>query len=277
MNKLLNSALTLFFMVPSSMAMAAIPVTPLSSVYITLFEGQQYKAWDQLNSTWPALKSEIQRREWVKALRMLVSQQCGNNSPINTPEWLDEPVIEFIQRDIPLNRIYKIRMKAKTSHQELKIRLVSPSGRNLLEDTQLVFTKSNHFYLESKDYGVGFEAGIYELEIINNTDTWKIKISFQGTDDINWVNRINSHISTRRPKQPLVCPTPWVEQRILSLPNYEDVWFKQTKIRTPLRWPYRKDAKAFWASISVVRSEARGGLTLHFVHRFAGPLSLISQ
>ena len=113
-------------------ARASLPLTPLQPVYHALFQEQAATAWQQLINLWPGLNSDAQRQAWQSALAALVSRQCGNDLPVATPAWLDSPTLDLVQRDIPLNRIYRVQLTGKTQRRDLRVTLDLPSGEKLL-------------------------------------------------------------------------------------------------------------------------------------------------
>lgn len=89
-------------------AEAALPATPFEPVYHALFSQHNDLAWQQLIILWPQLSSTTQRTMWWQALEGVISAQCGNDLPIAVPKWLVHPLLTLIQRDTPLNLIYRV-------------------------------------------------------------------------------------------------------------------------------------------------------------------------
>ncbi|WP_205905371.1 DUF2861 family protein [Collimonas pratensis] len=256
----------------SGVARAELPDTLLEPAYHTLFSGNAAATWQQLIAVWPRLGSDAQRTAWQTALNALVSRQCGNDIPLAVPAWLDSPKLELIQRDIPLNRIYRISLNGKTSRRDLRVSLQMPNGEKLWSEAQASYEAGNEFNLESREMGEPIPAGVYQLTFRSGGETWSQPIALQGSAALNWIGRENGQIKVRLPQHAIACPQPWVEQMLLHRHDYSMVWWHRAEKPDRLQWPERNDAASLWTDVSVNRAEARGGLTIRLIHRLGGPL-----
>jgi hypothetical protein len=255
-------------------ARADLADTPLEPVYHALFSGNAQATWQQLITIWPRLNSDAQRTAWQASLTALVSRQCGKDIPVAAPVWLDNPTLDLVQRDIPLNRIYRVQFNGKTKRRDLRVTLDSPSGEKLLAEAAPRYETGDQFVLESQDLGEPLPAGVYQITVTSGADTWRQKLALPGSAALNWIRREGQGIKVRLPAHADACPAPWVEQSLLQRPDFVTVWSQRVASPEQLRWPPRADAESLWTSVSVIRAEARGGLTLRLVHRLGGPLAV---
>ncbi|MEO6917517.1 MAG: DUF2861 family protein [Collimonas sp.] len=253
-------------------ARAGLPDTPLEPVYHALFSGNASATWQQLIALWPRLDSDAQRLAWQASLTALVSRQCGNDIPVAVPSWLENPTLDLIQRDIPLNRIYRIQLNGKTSRRDLRISLELPDGERLLAEAVPVYEEKDEFRLESKELGEPFPPGVYKLAFSSGGETWRQSFALQGSAALNWIGREGAAIKVRLPEHAIACPAPWVEQMLLRRPAFSMVWWHRAERSDKLQWPQRSDVESLWSDVSVIRAEARGGLTVRMMHRLGGPL-----
>jgi hypothetical protein len=262
--------LLLFFCLGA--ARAALPVTPLEPVYHALFRGEAPAAWQQLINLWPRLNSDAQRHAWQVALTALISRQCGNDLPVAVPAWLDSPTLDLIQRDIPLNRIYRIQLSGKTNRRDLRVTLDLPSGEKLLAEVAPSYQDDGEFMVESKELGEPLPPGVYQLTFTSGGETWRQSLALQGSAALNWIRREGQEIKIQLPAHPAVCPVPWVEQSLLRRPDFVMLWWQRVARPEHLRWPQRADAESLWTNVSVIRAEARGGLMVRVEHWLGGQL-----
>ena len=89
---------------------------------------------------------------------------------------------------------------------------------------------------------------------------------------LNWLQRQGQKIILQPARVPAACPPVWLEQTLLRRSDFQQIWWQRSDNLQPKPWPQRADADAIWANMSVIRVEARGGLTLRLEHRLAGPL-----
>lgn len=253
-------------------ARAELPDTLLEPVYHALLDGNAPVAWQQLVARWPRLSSEAQREAWKASLNALVSRQCGNDIPVAVPAWLDGPILELVQREIPLNRIYRVQLSGKSSRRDLRVSLLLPDGEALLTEALANYQTDNEFRLESKELGEPLPPGVYQLSISSGGTTWRQPLALQGSSALNWIGREGGVVKLRLPEHAAACPAPWVEQMLLRRPDFNMVWWQRAGNPQRLKWPQRSDAANLWSDISVIRAEARGGLTVRMVHRLGGPL-----
>jgi hypothetical protein len=253
-------------------ARGALPATPLEPVYHALFSQQNGQAWQQLINLWPQMSSAAQRDAWRQALDAVVSRQCGNDLPIAAPLWLDHPTLVLIQRDIPLNRIYRVQFSGKSLRHNLQISLTLPNGEEAMSGANAEYDQDQQFRLQSQERGEPFPAGIYRLTVRSGSEIWQQTLALQGLGGLNWVQRQGQKITFQPPTSPATCPLVWLEQTLLRRSDFQQIWWQRSDNLQLKPWPQRADADAIWANMSVIRVEARGGLTLRLEHRLAGPL-----
>lgn len=249
-----------------------LPSTLLEPVYNALFSKENSMAWQQLINLWPQVTGAVQRSAWQQALNALVSGQCGNDLPVTMPDWLDAPILVMIQRDSPLNRIYRVQFRGKSQRQDLKVSLSMPGGKEIMLDAEVEYEHDGYFQLESDEQGEALPVGVYRLTIRSENDVWQQVLALQGSSSLNWIQRRGQQIHLQPPVVAPACPTPWLEQRLLKSRDYTQEWWQKNDSLRLQPWPQRNDADDLWANISVVRVEARGALTLRIEHQLAGPL-----
>jgi len=249
-----------------------LPSTPLEPVYNALFSKKNSQAWQQLINLWSQIASSTQRTAWQQALNAIVSAQCGNDLPVTMADWLDAPNLVLIQRDIPLNRIYRVQFRGKSQRQDIQASLTMPDGKEVMLNAEVEYDRDGYFKLESDEQGEPLPAGVYRLTIRSGNDIWQHVLALQGSNGLNWVQRQGQQIYLQLPMTAPACPTPWLEQRLLKRSDYTQVWWQKSGYLHLQHWPLRNDAAELWANISVVQVEARGGLTLRIEHQLAGPL-----
>ncbi|WP_211473101.1 DUF2861 family protein [Collimonas humicola] len=253
-------------------ARAELPDTLMEPIYHALFDGKAAATWQQLIAVWPRLHSDAQRVAWQGALNALVSRQCGNDIPVAVPAWLDSPTLALLQRDIPLNRVYRIQLSGKARHRDLRVSLLMPDGGKLFSEAPATYEADNEFRLDSPELGEPFPPGVYQLTLRSGAQTWHQPVALQGSAALNWIGRESGRIKVHLPQHATACPMPWVEQMLLRRPDFSMVWWHRADKPDQLQWPSRNDAASLWTDVSVIRAEARGGLTVRTIHRLGGPL-----
>jgi hypothetical protein len=249
-----------------------LPSTPLEPVYNALFNKQNSLAWQQLINLWPQVSSAAQRTAWQQARDVIVSGQCGNDLPVTVPDWLDTPTLVLIQRDIPLNRIYRVQLRGKSQRRDLQVSLTLPGGKEITLGAEDEYEPDGDFQLESDEQGKALPAGVYQLTVRSGKDVWQHVLALPSSGGLNWIQRQGQQIHLQPPMTALACPTPWLEQRLLKRSDYTQVWWQKNEHPRLQPWPSRNDTAELWANVSVVRIEAQGGLTLRTEHQLAGPL-----
>ena len=270
-------SLILFLFFNGGATQAAMPSTPLVPVYHALFADKPAIAWQQLINLWPRLNSSAQRQAWQEALEALISRQCGNDLPVDVPAWLEHPTLELIQRDIPLNRIYRVQFLGKTARRDLQVSLTLPTGEKLFTNVMPAYEEDNQFVIESKELGTPFPPGVYQFTLTSGGETWQQSLALEGSGAPNWIRREAQQIKIQRPDHTAVCPTPWVEQSLFQRGNFKRIWWQRVVKTDALTWPKRRDAESLWANVSVIRAEARGGLTVRVEHHFSGLFLSLKQ
>jgi len=257
---------------------AALPSSPLEPVYHALFTQRNDLAWQHLIGSWSKLNSLALHTAWRQALDAVISGQCGNDLPITSPAWVDHPSLEIIQRDIPLNRIYRVQLSGNSPRRNLQFSLSMPNGKVILEGTEADYDASGQFRLASQDQERALPAGSYVLTIRSGGDLWQQALALQGWGNLDWIQRKGDKVYIQPPVIPSACPNAWLEQALLSRnKNYEQIaWLKST-ILQPQPWSDHGGTVDLWGRISVIRIEARGGLTLRLEHRLAGPLLTLQK
>jgi len=249
-----------------------LPSTPLEPVYNALFSQQNSLAWQQLINLWPQMTSATQRGAWQQALEAVISGQCGNDLPVPVPGWLDHPTLVLVQRDIPLNRIYRVQLSGNSPRHDVQVSLTLPDGKEIMNGAETEYGTDGQFRLESQDIGEALPAGVYHLTVRSGNDVWQQPLALQGSGGLNWIRRQGQQIHLQPPVTAPACPAPWLEQTLLKRSDYTQVWWQKNDHLHLQPWPPRNDAAELWANVSVVRVEARSRLTLRIEHRLAGPL-----
>ncbi len=251
---------------------ATLPSTPLEPVYHALFSQRNDLAWQQLLNLWPQLTSSTQRTAWQQALDAVISGQCGNDLPVTAPAWLDHPTLVLVQRDIPLNRIYRVQLSGNSPRHDFQVSLTLPNGKDVMKAAETEYDPDGQFSLNSQDLGEALPAGVYHLTVRSGNDVWQQSLALQGSGGLDWIQRQGQKIHLQPPVTARACPSPWLEQTLLRRSDYKQVWWHKSDTLQRLAWPPRDDAAELWANVSVIRVEARGGLTLRMEHRLAGPM-----
>ncbi|MGB7192792.1 MAG: DUF2861 family protein [Collimonas pratensis] len=271
-NRWSHAALALVLLCCLGAASAALPLTPLQPVYHALLREQAGTAWQQLINLWPSLNSDAQRQAWLAALAALVARQCGNDLPVATPSWLDSPTLDLVQRDIPLNRIYRVQLHGQTNRRDVRITLDLPDGERLLDRAAPSYDSNGEFMVESKELGKPLPPGVYQLTFASGGETWSQALALHGSATLTVFEHAGRAGALQMPPHAAACPAPWVEQALLKRPDFAMVWWRRVATPEHLQWPQRADAEQLWTNVSVIRAEARGGLTIRTEHRLGGPL-----
>src|SRR5476649_153318 len=186
MRKALKATLLLFTVMS---AQAALPVTPLEPVYHALFSQRTDQAWQQLINLWPQMTSTTQRTAWRQALDAVVSGQCGNDLPVTAPAWLDHPTLALVQRDIPLNRIYRVQLSGNSPRHDFQVSLTLPNGKDVMKAAETEYDPDGQFSLNSQDLGEALPAGVYHLTVRSGNDVWQQSLALQGSGGLDWIQR----------------------------------------------------------------------------------------
>lgn len=259
-------------LLPTGIAAVTLPATPLTPLYHALLTKRSDLAWQQLLISWPQISSAAQRDAWLQALDALITVQCGNDLPVAIPDWLDHPSLSLIQRDMPLNRIYRVQLSGNSPSRQLRVVLSSPDGRDLMAGAEQEYNGSDGFSIQSQDLNKPLAAGIYLLTVRSGSEMWQQPLALQGSNHLNWIQLQQGKIKLHPPTVAAACPAPWLEQALLRRDSFAQVaWHRSDDLQLH-NWPPRDDAENLWGTASVIRVEARGGVTLRFEHRMAGPL-----
>ncbi|WP_083338854.1 DUF2861 family protein [Chromobacterium sphagni] len=251
-------------------AAPVLPATPLEPAYHALFSGDRAGAWRQLDALGAGLSSAAQRQAWLQLQRELVSGQCGRDMPLAPPPWLEELELDLIQRDIPLSRIYSVRLSGASSRRDLQWSLRLPDGRVLLAGNAARY-QGRRFELDSDEQAAALPPGVYRLTVQSGGQAWRQDLSLSGAAALDWLRRDGRRLEPRPPAQPSACPRPWLEQALLSQPDFELKWWRRRELGQPLSWPAGKGGQPLWASVSLLRAEFRGAVAVRQVHRLAAP------
>lgn len=255
----------------SAAAAPLLPATPLEPAYHAFLSGDRAGAWRQLDGLGAALSSAAQRQAWLALQHEMVAGQCGRDAPAAPPAWLGDLELDLIQRDIPLSRSYIVRLNGVSPRRDLRWSLRLPDGRELLAGAKTRYD-GRQFELESEDQSAALPPGVYRLSAQSGGETWRQDLSLPGMAAMDWLRRDGRKLTPRPPTQPSACPRPWLEQALLSQPDFELRWWQRRELGQKLRWPANPDGQKLWASVSLLRAEFRGPIAVRQIHRLAAPL-----
>ncbi|AIR62080.1 hypothetical protein LH23_15890 [Cedecea neteri] len=255
---------------------ATLPQTPLEPVYHQLFNQRGDLANSQLIDVWPQLNSEAQRQAWKEALNAVVSRQCGKDLSTAVPEWLDDLTLTLMQRDMPLNRIYRITLSGNSPRHDINVALTLPDGKNALAAMPVQYEAEGEFRVESEEFTQPISEGVYLLRVSSGGQQWQQPLALQGIGGLTQIQLHDRAISLNAPQVSHACPKPWLEQTLLSRSDYNQIWWAKSDQLTLVPWP-SKPADSVWATVAVVSAENRGSVAVKTEHRLAGPLATIKN
>ncbi|WP_434629264.1 DUF2861 family protein [Chromobacterium sp. CV08] len=255
----------------SAAAAPLLPATPLEPAYHALFSGDRAGAWRRLDALGGSISGVAQHQAWLALQGELVFGQCGRDAPSAPPAWLGDLELDLIQRDIPLSRVYNVRLNGVSPRRDLRWSLRLPDGRELFAGAKTHYD-GRQFELESEDQAAALPPGVYRLSAQSGGETWRQDLSLPGMAARDWLRRDGRKLEPHPPVHPPACPRPWLEQALLSQPDFALRWWQRRELGQALRWPANPGEK-LWASVSLLRAEFRGSIAVRQVHRVAAPLS----
>lgn len=255
---------------------ATLPQTPLEPVYHHLFNQRGDLANSQLIDVWPRLNSEAQRQAWKEALNVVVSRQCGKDFTPAVPEWLDDLTLTLMQRDMPLNRIYRITLSGKSPRRDISVALMLPDGKKAFAAMPVQYEAAGEFRVESEEFTQPLSEGVYLLTVSSGGQQWQQPLALQGIGGLTQIQLHDRAISLTTPQVSPACPKPWLEQTLLNRSDYNQIWWAKNDQLTLVPWP-SKPAESVWATVAVVSAENRGSVTVRTEHRLAGPLATMKN
>ncbi|OQS33356.1 DUF2861 family protein [Chromobacterium haemolyticum] len=239
---------------------------PLAVLNRALLGADDDAAWRALSESWPALRSQAQRRAWAQALAALSAEHCGKDAPLTLPAWLPRLTLELAQRDMPLARAYRVVLSGHGALEDA--RLLDAHGHDLLRGGLLEREDGQDFRLESADLSQPLAAGAYRLQLSAAGRQWQAELTLPEVANLDWLSRSPLAVS-RLPPLRAACAQPWLEQSLLRRSDYGFVWWRRRELGEALRWP--SSPGELWQSVALVRVEARGQLVLRVAHRQVGP------
>ena len=263
-------------MISSVTAGATLPQTPLEPFYHQLFNERSDLANSQLIHVWPQLNSDAQRTAWKDALYALVSKQCGKDLPPAAPEWLDDTTLTLMQRDMPLNRIYRITLSGKSLRHDLKVSLVLPDGKEVLSTAPIQHEPENEYRVESQEFNQPLSEGVYLLTVSSGGQQWQQPLALQGIAGLSRIQLHDREMTLNAPQVASSCPEPWLEQTLLNRTDYSQIWWARSDKLSLVPWP-SKLPDSVWATVAVVSAENRGSVAVRIEHRLAGPLVMLQN
>lgn len=255
---------------------ATLPQTPLEPVYHQLFNQRNDLANSQLMDAWPRLNSEAQRQAWKEALDAVVSRQCGKDLSTAVPAWLDDLTLTLMQRDMPLNRIYRITLSGKSPRHDLNVSLMLPDGRKAFATMPVQYEAEGEFRVESEEFTQPLSEGVYVLTVSGGGQQWRQPLALQGVGGLTQIQLQDRAIALHTPQVAPACPRPWLEQSLLNRSDYNQIWWAKNDRLRLVPWP-SKPVDSVWATVAIVSAENRGSLAVRTEHRLAGPLATMKN
>lgn len=255
---------------------ATLPQTPLEPVYHQLFNQRSDLANNQLIDVWPWLNSDTQRQAWKEALNAVVSRQCGKDLSTAVPEWLDDLTLTLMQRDMPLNRIYRITLSGKSPRHDINVVLMLPDGKKAFAAMLVQYEAEGEFRVESEEFTQSLSEGVYVLTVSSGGQHWQQPLALQGVGGLTQIQLHDRAIKLNTPQVAPACPKPWLEQTLLNRSDYNQIWWAKSDQLTLVPWP-SKSVESVWATVAVVSAENRGSVAIRTEHRLADPLATMKN
>ncbi|MCX0431751.1 DUF2861 family protein [Aeromonas veronii] len=240
---------------------------PLQPATLALLQGDNRHAWQSLQQAWPALNSDAERRSWQGMLAVLSAQHCGKDFPLTLPDGVSELRLELIQRDAPLLRDYRVQLTGEGSITAAE--LIDSAGRNRLEGAQWEAEENKGVRVVGADLPTPLPAGLYQLRLAVAGKEWQMALPLPAVQDLDWLSRSPQRVANP-PANPASCTPLWLEQTVLTRPQYSLLWWNRLPLDGKVGCPAATPDS--WRTLSLVQTSQRGQLVLQLSHSQAGPV-----
>lgn len=240
---------------------------PLQPATLALLQGDNRHAWQSLQQAWPALNSDAERRSWQGMLAALSAQHCGKDFPLTLPDGVSELRLELIQRDAPLLRDYRVQFTGEGAITAAE--LIDPAGRDRLAGAQWEAEENSGVRVVGADLPTPLPAGLYQLRLAVAGKDWQVVLPLPAVQDLGWLSRSPLAVANP-PANPASCTPLWLEQTVLSRPQYSLLWWNRLPLDGKVGWPAATPDS--WRTLSLVQTSQRGQLVLQLSHSQAGPV-----
>jgi hypothetical protein len=240
---------------------------PLQPATLALLQGDNRHAWQSLLRAWPALNSDAERRSWQAMLAALSARHCGKDFPLTLPDGVSELRLELIQRDAPLLRDYRVQLTGEGSITAAE--LIDPAGRNRLAGAQWEAEENSGVRVVGADLPTPLPAGLYQLRLEVAGKRWQAALPLPAVQDLDWLSRSPQAVANP-PANPASCTPLWLDQAVLTRPQYSLLWWHRIAPDEPVTWPAATPDS--WRTLSLVQTSQRGQLVLQLSHSQAGPV-----
>lgn len=264
---LLNLGLLNVSSVMATEGLATDRADPLQPATLALLQGDNRHAWQALQQAWPALNSDAERRSWQWMLAALSAQHCGKDFPLTLPDGVSELRLELIQRDAPLLRDYRVQLTGEGSITAAE--LIDPAGSDRLAGAQWEAEENSGVRVVGADLPTPLPAGLYQLRLTVAGKEWQVALPLPAVQDLDWLSRSPPAVANP-PANPASCTPLWLDQAVLTRPQYSLLWWNRLPLDGKVGWPAATPDS--WRTLSLVQTSQRGQLVLQLSHSQAGPV-----
>lgn len=182
---------------------------------------------------------------WKEALNAVVSRQCGKDLSTVVPEWLDDLTLTLMQRDMPLNRIYRITLSGKSPRQDINVGLMLPDGKKAFAAVPVQYEAESEFRVESEEFTQPLSEGVYLLTVSSGGQQWQQPLALQGIGGLTQIQLHDRAMTLTTLQVSPACPKPWLEQTLLNRSDYNQIWWAKSDQLTLVPWPGEAWLKAY--------------------------------
>ncbi|WP_268012688.1 DUF2861 family protein [Aeromonas veronii] len=240
---------------------------PLQPATLALLQGDNRHAWQSLQQAWPALNSDAERRNWQGMLTALSAQHCGKDFPLTLPDGVSELRLELIQRDAPLLRDYRVQLTGEGPITAAE--LVDPAGSDRLAGAQWEAEENKGVRVVGADLPMPLPVGLYQLRLAVAGKEWQVALPLPAVQDLDWLSRSPQAVANP-PANPASCTPLWLDQAVLTRPQYSLLWWNRLPLDGKVGWPATTPDS--WRTLSLVQTSQLGQLVLQLSHSQAGPV-----